>query len=299
MARAEPDAGARGAEPARAGRAGGDRAAALHARRAARPAGGARRVPGRRRRPRARRRARRAAAHRRGPRRACAPPTSASPRRSRPTDVDAALAADDAFHGVFVDVAANAEIAARAGPADAAHPAAGAAALRLARRARVGASSTTQIIAAAAAGDVRQDRSAGSRELALARSPDRPELRMTAIAPPDIHDAETLGDRPRAARRRRRPAADAARGARGGRPQRAVARQRVHQPARARGAGQPDGPAAAVRRGRPARRRGPHRPGQPLVRGHASTSTRSRRCASSCSSGSSRPTTPSTGWSRA
>ena len=143
------------------------------------------------------------------------------------------------------------------------------------------------------------DRRARARELALARDLDRPELRMTAIAPPDIHDAETLAAARALLDAAADPRADAARGARRRRPQRAVARPRVHQPARARGADEPDRPAAALRRGRPARRRGPHRPGQPLVRGHASTSTRSRRCASSCSSACSRATTPSTGWSRA
>ena len=61
----------------------------------------------------------------------------ASPHALRAADVDAALAADDAFHGVFVTASANAEITARAGPADAAHPAPRTAALRLARRPRV------------------------------------------------------------------------------------------------------------------------------------------------------------------
>ena len=143
------------------------------------------------------------------------------------------------------------------------------------------------------------DRRARPGELALARDPDRPELRMTAIAPPDIHDARTLA----AARALLDAAAD---------PQQmqrevlaAVARneqwrgQRVHQPARARGADEPDGPAAAV-----APRSASARPRATSARSTAgspahATSTRSRRCASSSSSGCSRPTTPSTGWSRA
>ena len=115
------------------------------------------------------------------------------------------------------------------------HAAAGAAALRLARRPRVGAPARRR------SSPPRRhrrpdDRRARPGELALARDPDRPELRMTAIAPPDIHDADDARRRAGAARRRRRPAADAARGARRRRAQRAVARQRVHQPARARGA---------------------------------------------------------------
>ena len=112
------------------------------------------------------------------------------------------------------------------------------------------------------------DRRARPGELALARDPDRPELRMTAIAPPDIHDAETLA----AARALLDAAAD---------PQQmqrevlaAVARNeqwRGHECINLlapEALMSPTVRAAALRRGRPARRRGPHRPGQPLVRRH-------------------------------
>ena len=53
-------------------------------------------------------------------------------------DVDAAMASDDAFHGVFVDASANPAIAATPGPADAAPPPAGAAAVRIPAGAAVG-----------------------------------------------------------------------------------------------------------------------------------------------------------------
>ena len=155
------------------------------------------------------------------------------------------------------------------------------------------------IIAAAAAEDAANDRRAGARELALARNPDRPELRMTAIDPARHPRRRDARRGPRAARRRGRPARDAARGARRRRPQRALARRRVHQPARARGAREPDRAAAPLRRGRPARRRGPHRPGQPLVRRHAPHRRDRGAVRRAAQARCSRPTTPSTGWWRA
>ena len=127
--------------------------------------------------------------------------------------VDAALAEDDAFHAIFVDAAANGEIPR---VLDRLMPR-----IRRLERLRFGSlagrDSVRQhdgIIAAAAAGESAKTANAGSRELALPRNPDRPELRMTATARPenprsdspsdrssgrsplariaDIHDAETL-----------------------------------------------------------------------------------------------------------
>ena len=92
---------------------------------------------------------------------------------------------------------------------------------------------------------------------------------MTAIAPPDIHDAETLA----AARALLDAAADPA-----AMQREVLAAVERNETWRGRecinllapeALVSPTVPQAAVRRGRPARRRGPHRPGQPLVRRHA------------------------------
>ncbi len=102
--------------------------------------------------------------------------------------MDAALEADDAFHGVFVTAAANAEIPralARLMPR-----------IRRLERLRFGSLSGrasvkqhAEILAAApedAAALVKQN------WLSLGALIDR-SFEMTAIAPPDIHDADTLG----------------------------------------------------------------------------------------------------------
>ena len=106
-------------------------------------------------------------------------------------DVDAALAADDAFHAVLLTASANAELT---GVLDRLMPR-----LRRLERLRFGSLAGRGVGAPARrdhrrrGGQRRQDdRRASPGELALARDTDRPELRMTAIAPPDIHDSRTL-----------------------------------------------------------------------------------------------------------
>ena len=164
---------------------------------------------------------------------------------------------------------------------------------------RLGAASTTRIIAAAAAADVRQDRRAGSRELALPRNPHRPELRMTATTQPDVHDPETLATA--------RALLDAATGPREMQQRGAATRS----PATSAGAATSASTCSRPRRSSARRSRSSSPPRSARERPKAtsarstagsrarSTSTRSRRWPSSCSRSSSRPTTPSTAWWRA
>ena len=97
------------------------------------------------------------------PRARCATPTSASPQALKADDVDAALAADDAFHGVFVDGVRERRDPARARAPDAAACAgwSGCASARSPGRASV--KQHAEIIAAAAAEDVSRPPSSCAR----------------------------------------------------------------------------------------------------------------------------------------
>ena len=208
--------------------------------------------------------------------------------------VDAALAEDDAFHAMFVDVSANGEIPR---VLDRLMPR-----VRRLERMRFGSLAGRDSVAS----------TSGSSPPPRPRTCPRPQRWFARTGSPsepsstgasnDRHDSarhprsRDAGDRPRAAGRGRRTPGDAARGARGGLPQ------------RARGAARSASTCSPPRRWSARRSRSSCPPRSARERPRATsarstagsrargTSTRSRRWPSSCSRSSSRPTTPSTAW---